>query len=158
MKNNISIQIKAAFLLLVFGLNTVIGFACAVGVDMGFNTAHHHSKDAGATSVHVHANGKKHAHHNKAAHRHRHDDNKNDREKGGCCKDVVIRFSQTDKSVRQAGSLLHPIIFGTVINSFLIPGIFYQSHIAEKEKYFVREHPPPPPVPDIRIVIQSFQI
>jgi len=155
MKSNISIQIKAAFLLLIFGLNTIIGFACSVGMDMGFNTVHHHSKGASATSVHVHANGKRHEHHNKATHHHQHDDNKNGREKGGCCNNIVIKFSQTDKSVRQTG-LFHPVIFSAVVNSFLIPGIFYQSQVAETQKYFVRGHHPP--IPDIRIAIQSFQI
>ena len=43
MSTSIYIQLKAALLLLVFGLNTIIGFACAVGVDMGFNTSHHHN-------------------------------------------------------------------------------------------------------------------
>lgn len=36
MKSTISIKIKAAFLLVVFALNTVVGFACSLGVDMGF--------------------------------------------------------------------------------------------------------------------------
>ena len=80
MKRNRSIQLKAAFLLLVFGLNTVVGFACSLGLDMGFNIPHHkeeasaspihihkagkheHQKETAKTSVHVHADGKKHVH------------------------------------------------------------------------------------------------
>ena len=46
MKRNKSIQLKAAFLLIVFSLNTVIGFACAVGLDMGFNSHHHCQENA----------------------------------------------------------------------------------------------------------------
>ena len=75
MKRNISIQLKAALLLIVFSLNTVIGFACAMGVDMGFNTHHHDEEEATETTVHVHADGKKHQHHNEAA-KHYHDSNK----------------------------------------------------------------------------------
>ena len=80
MKRNRSIQLKAAFLLLVFGLNTVVGFACSLGLDMGFNIPHHkeevsaspihihkagkheHQKETAKTSIHVHADGKKHVH------------------------------------------------------------------------------------------------
>ena len=63
MKKNKSIQFKAAFLLLVFSLNMVVGFACAMGLEMGFKTTHHHDIDA--IKVHTHANGKKHEHYNK---------------------------------------------------------------------------------------------
>ena len=80
MKRNRSIQLKAAFLLLVFGLNTVVGFACSLGLDMGFNIPHHkeevsaspihihkagkheHQKETAKTSIHVHADGKKQVH------------------------------------------------------------------------------------------------
>ena len=70
MKKNISIQLKAAFLLIVFGLNTMVGFACAIGVDMGFNTTNHHDEEA--TEVHQHADGSKHDHHNQAS-KHEHE-------------------------------------------------------------------------------------
>lgn len=55
-----SIQLKAAFLLVVFSLNTLVGFACAMGVDMGFNQPHH-SKEV-KDRVHIHKDGKKHIH------------------------------------------------------------------------------------------------
>lgn len=71
MKKSKSIQLKAAFLLTVFALNTVVGFACSVGVDMGFNSGHHEEKNTGA--VHVHANGKKHIH-QPTPHKQGHDD------------------------------------------------------------------------------------
>ncbi len=54
MNKKISIQIKAAFLIGVFSLNTVIGFACAIGIDIGFNTAHHHDDEATEVTIHVH--------------------------------------------------------------------------------------------------------
>ena len=56
-----SIQIKAAFLLIVFVTNTIVGFACSMGLDMGFNSKHHSERGAEEV-VHVHANGKKHVH------------------------------------------------------------------------------------------------
>ena len=63
MKRNLSIQIKAATLLLVFAMNTLIGFACAVGVDMGFNRPHH--QDEEIAKVHVHSDGANYNHHKK---------------------------------------------------------------------------------------------
>ncbi|WP_285059774.1 hypothetical protein [Pedobacter ginsengisoli] len=36
---------KAAFLLVVFSLNTFTGFACAVGMEMNFNKGHHQSQN-----------------------------------------------------------------------------------------------------------------
>ena len=77
MKRSRSIQIKAALLLLVFSLNTVIGFACAVGVDMGFNTPHHQDEVA-TKEVHVHSDGKKHEHHKKAD-KHQHEETKTEK-------------------------------------------------------------------------------
>lgn len=152
MKKNISIQLKAALLLVVFGLNTVVGFACAVGVDMGFNTSHHHDEEA--TEIHVHANGEKHEHHNKSANHHH--EEKNDEEKGGCCNDKVVKIYQTDKAVPQSNTIISPVFFTTFIASYYNIDISYPSQISGITKYFVRSYHPP--IPDIRIAIQSFQI
>ena len=54
-------QLKALFLLLVFSLNTLAGFACSVGVNMGYNSNHHEpgkSSDHKRTASH-------HQHHHK---------------------------------------------------------------------------------------------
>ena len=90
MKRNISIQLKAALLLIVFATNTVMGFACAIGIDMGFNTKHHDDGEATETPVHVHADGKMHEH-PKEANAHNLADKKIP-EKGGCCNDEVVKF------------------------------------------------------------------
>jgi len=57
-----SIKVKASFLLIVFTLNTIVGAACAMGLDMGFNSKHHSEPKPKQAAVHVHANGKKHVH------------------------------------------------------------------------------------------------
>ena len=150
MKRNISIQLKAALLLVVFGLNTVVGFACAMGVDIEFNSTHHHDEEA--TEVHVHANGEKHEHHDKTANRHREDEN----EKGGCCNDSVIKLSQTEKSVPQSNTIISPVFFTAFITTHYNIDISYPSQVTTSTRYFVRGHHPP--IPDIRIAIQSFQI
>jgi hypothetical protein len=153
MKRNISIQLKAAFLLLVFAFNTAVGFACAIGVDMGFN-AHHHDEEA--TEIHVHANGTQHEHHKKTANHHHEENKKEKKEDGGCCNDSVIKFSQTDKSVPQSNSILSPVFFTAFIATHYNIDIFNSSQVTASIKYFARSYHPP--IPDIRIAIQSFQI
>lgn len=148
MSKALSIQLKAAFLLIIFSLNMFVGFACAVGVDMGFNTTHHHEEEA--TEVHVHADGKKH-HHEKAEHKHSHKDGKDD-----CCNDKVVKLSQADKAVPQAAKLLSPVFFTAFVATYYNINITYASQVNTSTKYFVRGHHPP--IPDIRIAIQSFQI
>lgn len=135
---------------MVFGLNTAVGFACAIGINMGFNTSHH--PDEEATEVNVHADGKKH-HHEKPAHSH---DNKDKEEKGGCCNDSVIKFSQTAKPVPQSNTMISPVFFTAFIATYYNIDISYPSQLSGHIKYFVRSYHPP--IPDIRIAIQSFQI
>lgn len=153
MRKGISIRIKAAILLLVFAFNSAVGFACALGLDMGFNSKHHHDEEVTNPSVHVHADGKKHTHHNKSSHHH--DENKND-EKGGCCNDSVIKISQADKSVPQSFGISNPVFFTAFTFAYYDLDLLFPSQVSTSIKYFVRSHHPP--IPDIRIAIQSFQI
>src|SRR5690349_21226508 len=108
MKTKKSILVRAAFLLVVFSMNTVVGFACSVGVDMGFNSKHHDVEEATEAVVHVHNDGKKHFHHEK---KESHDKSKghdeasskhksgNDNDNGNCCNDKVKSFQQLDKAI-----------------------------------------------------------
>ena len=153
MNRSRSIQIKAAFLVLVFSLNTIVGFACALGIDMGFNTTHHQDEEI-AEIVHIHANGKKHIHHEKA-HGDHHQKKSNDGD-DNCCNKHVATFSTLDKSVPQSVSVPHPIFFTALISVFYKVGIFPLSQNIPNIKYFVRSHHPP--IPNIRIAIRSFQI
>lgn len=144
--------------MIVFSLNTIIGFACAIGVDMGFNTTHHHDEKVTEVSIHIHADGKKHVHHKKA---HHHDEAANHHKskdgKDNCCNDNVSLFSQLDKCVPQSlQSLVAPQFFISFINFFYCYDVLFASQQTRSIKYFVRSHHPP--IPDIRIAIQSFQI
>lgn len=154
MSETFSIKVKAAFLLTVFALNTVVGFACAIGVDMGFNS-HHHRDDDEATkvSVHVHADGKKHEHHEANKH---HYNEKNNSKKDDCCNDKVTKFEQLDKSIPYSLNIVHPIFFTSFLSAFYNVDFLHRSDIIIDNKYFVRSYHPP--IPDIRIAIQSFQI
>ena len=144
MSLSISIRLKAAFLLIVFALNTIIGFACAIGIDLGFNKHHHHDEEAADETNHVHTNSTLHHHH----------DSKEDSEKGACCNDKVIKFQNLDKNLVQNITVTAPE-FVTTFSNYSGIGIFKPAQVT-LHKYIVRFFHPPPP--DIRILIRSFQI
>jgi hypothetical protein len=144
-----SIQLKAAFLLIAFSLNTVIGFACAVGLDMGFNS-HHHEENAIETEG-IHHHDKSHHHDEADVHHH-----KTNGDKDNCCNDGVMKFQKVDKALASSINLINPIFFTSFLASFYNIDILSSYDKIAAIKYFVRSHHPP--IPDIRIAIQSFQI
>ncbi len=162
MKGNTSIQLKAALLLIVFSMNTVIGFACAVGLDMDFNSKHHHDELETKEAVHLHEDGKKHVHHElkeSYAASHHHDEGNNldseDNDSDNCCNHQVTKFEQLDKTIPHALAI-NPVFFTAFISSFYNIDILAASQVTKSTKYFVRSHHPP--IPDILIAIQRFQI
>lgn len=143
MKRKKSIQFKAVFLLIVFSLNTVIGFACAVGIDMGFNS-HHHKESSIASSASMHHHGVNIENHQ----------TKND--KDNCCNDEVMKFQKVNKTLSSSIKITDPVFFTSYLVSFYnIDILSHYTQISDIE-YFVRSHHPP--IPDIRIAIKSFQI
>lgn len=154
MNKNRSIKIKAAFLLLVFAFNIVVGFACGLGIDMGFNS-HELEKKKNGSKIHVHANGKELVHGPEKG-KHNHADKKHHHEEGGCCTDGVVKLAQIEKAIPTTTTFTNPNFTTAFIGTFYSPDIFYKSQFVEPRKYFVRGHHPP--IPDIRIAIQSFQI
>jgi hypothetical protein len=169
MVNPRPMQLKAAFLLSVFALNTVVGFACAIGVNLGFNAKHHHEDKQNTSQTeqvtHLHADGKKHIHHDqkpKTEHStsHHHDglskNSDSNEDSGNCCKDEVIKFEQLDKAIVHS-YVVNPIFFITIASAyFIVDLLLHLPHRAVSIKYFVRSHHPP--IPDIRVAIRSFQI
>ncbi|MFZ1800744.1 MAG: hypothetical protein WAU24_12835 [Chitinophagaceae bacterium] len=148
MKRKIFIQLKAFFLLIVFSLNSVIGFGCAAGINMGFN-AHHHEENAFINSTHhTHAADKDHQHENDAT--------KTPGDNDNCCHDKVVQITQSDKLLPNTDKLVNfPVFVFTPQHNIFNPGL-YSSIASTHTKYFVRSHHPP--IADIRIYIQSFQI
>ena len=149
MKKIKSIQLKAAILLIVFSLNTIIGFACAVGLDMGFNS-HHNEEEVNKATVHVHADGKRHLHNVEATDHHETSD------KDNCCNDQVAKIIQQDKAIAPSINIISPVFFTALISSFWNVDALLSNGADSHIKYLVRRHHPP--IPDIRIAIQSFQI
>ena len=129
-------------------MNILVGFACAIGVDMDFNS-HPHEEEETAVLIHTHSDGKKH-HHEEAKHKHTGNDKKDD-----CCNDKVLKISQVDKAVPESAKMLSPEFFTAFVVYYNIH-ISYPSQVSTFKKYYVRGHHPP--IPDIRIAIQSFQI
>ena len=145
-----SILVNAAFLLIIFSLNMIIGFACAVGLDMGFNS-HHHDGDE-TTMLNT-------SHHHNASQHHDEADNDHHNSKDGkdnCCNDQVMKFTQIDKSVPQSLKTISPTFFTAFVSAWYGIDISYTSYSNTSIKYFVRSYHPP--IADIRIAIHSFQI
>lgn len=172
MKTSKSIKLKAAFLLMVFALNTVIAFACSMGLNMGYNKKHHHNENEEIVSTHSHShsNTTKPNHHHKGAFTHsndatakhsinetaKHQHKQENSGKDDCCNKNAIKFQQVDKSHSYAAKIQinTPVILLALQYAYNI-NLLYFSDIATRQYRFV---PPDPPLPDIRIAIQSFQI
>jgi hypothetical protein len=157
-------KLKALFLLSVFSLNTVVGFACSVGVDMGFNSKHHHDEESTEPVVHIHADGKKHIHqeqkekhnHDKSHHHNQNKDHHKSKEgKDNCCNDQVLKFEQLDKSIPYSLHIFHPTFLIVYFDVFY-NGDLSDPGVIKNIKQFVRSYHPP--IANIRIAIQSFQI
>jgi hypothetical protein len=172
MIKNKSIQLKAALLLTVFGLNTLVGFACAIGLDMDFNTTYH--KDAATeSSIHIHADGKKHHHNPEPAkvkvhvhadgkkHEHKsepvkplHDKKETPKkESKDCCTDNVLKFQSLDKNLNQNLKIEKATI--TWVNILNIFSGFDFKVLQAPPKYIASYFHPPP---NILIIIHRFQI
>ena len=141
-------QYKAFFLLFVFSLSTIIGFACAAGVDMGFNKHHHEENNFAISSI----NKEEEHHHQQTGHHH---GDKIPSEKGGCCTNSVIEFQKLDKNTSLSSLVFFTPVFVACIyhyNRIKITGI----EAIASQRPVIRHYYPPPR--DIRVSIQSFQI
>lgn len=149
MTRNWSIPLTSRFLLVVFLLNTVIGFACTIGLEADHD---HQLQDAQGIHLHEHDHGGSDHHHDLAADQH---SEKNDQE--NCCKDEVTKLLKEDKLITSKSVVnLQPVFFITVPASFYLVNAPVLSTVALVNRYFVRSYHPP--TEDIRISIQSFQI
>lgn len=174
MNRNLSIKLKALFLLVVFATNTAVGFACAIGVDMGFNSPHHNETEEPA-EVHIHDDGKKHVHEKETSvvtthvhedgMKHQHDsepakqtladgNNLLTKDDGGCCTNEVQEFQNLDKNISVNTGINVPV-FVAILSTYF--DIDFSTALKDfPVNYKARFFYPPPP--DIRIAIQRFQI
>ncbi len=163
-----SIQFRACVLLLVFSLNIMLGFTCAIGVDMKFNNTHPGKVEtpppAGHSHSHSHEHGKGAAHHDgagKASHHDSHHGNASDpntaSDEHDCCSEDVVKLLQSAKKTVKSITLDHPEL--TAISSlpfYTLEAPSLHNPVKRHTRHFVRNYHPP--IPDIRIAIRSFQI
>jgi hypothetical protein len=155
MNGHTSIKLKAAFLLTVFALNTVLAFACSMGVKMGYNDQHHETATI-KTTAHSHKHGpnttSQHGEHASLSHHH----DKGEPAKDDCCTENALKFQTEDKNFQQAqNTALKAPVFVAFLSLFLG---FELAPVAIKPgtKHLIPQYYPPPP--DIRLAIHSFQI
>ena len=150
MKTKSSITVKAVVLLFVFLLNTVVGFACTIGME--------------ASNEHTHGEKEHHEHKHSS---HHHDglvsdlkENHHHPEKSSaenCCKDEVSKIMKADKLLTVPGGLdMQSLMLFAVLPVFCQNQLLAILVHTPNNKYFVRSYHPP--ISDIRISIQSFQI
>jgi hypothetical protein len=183
MKPNTSIQLKAAFLFIVFALNTAVGFACSMGLEMGYNNKHHQEETIQKNPSHSqgHSADVKVSHHHEAASRSNHHEKgvvshhgddpadnhhaevavinhheKKTTEQDDCCNKNAVVLQQVDKSLNHASNFLVKVpVFVAFLSAFLGLELAPAETLAASSKYLILQYYPPP---DIRIAIQSFQI
>lgn len=144
-------KIKAFFLLIVFSLNTVAGFACSVGIDLGYNISH---PDESKQHAHGHQ-------HTKAKKNHIDEptgSSKMKSPKDDCCSSDVTKFALLDKSVAQNNFHLRaPVFLLAFATTFLSP-IINEGGLAANCKFqFVRRSSFLNDT-DIQMAIRRFQI
>ncbi len=170
-----SIQFKAAFLLFVFSLSTIVGFACSVGLNTTFTADHHKETSGHQQKSHEHGKSHEHAasadhhqtpvsphekpsgHHQEEANHHKQVSNPQENPEDNCCKDEVAKFEKGEKRAPQSFNYnLQPQFVALVFNNAINIDVLASYLHIPSNKYFVRNHHPP--IADIRIAIQSFLI
>lgn len=157
MNKIVSIKTKAALLLVVFSANTLLGFACAVGLDSALlkRIIHHVEiiKDT-ESFLSVHIPGKQHHHNDEKEMQ-----EKNcscDNEKNGCCNKKVVSFEQLDKIISQSvAANFTPSVCELPPFLSLNTRIDCSTSNIVLSYIFKQRHSPPE---DIRVFIRSFQI
>jgi len=144
MKSNISVRLKAIFLLIVFFMNMIIGFACSLGICMCCDTTPREELKVMTHERFCHLS-------RQADRRH---ESKSCRDQ--CCNVHIVKFSQVDKSFPECFAGPGNRNFTHLITCFYDFAVSHTLSSSASVKYFVRSHHPP--IPDIRIAIQSFQI
>lgn len=149
---------KALLLTIVFSLNTVVSFACSFS--NLFHSFHHHKMEE--ATEHKHAgnhhptknDGHKH-HHNKVT-EHHHDTGSQKQDDDNCCSNKVIEIEKVDKAVSRTIAAPDVIFLTSLFVSYTELYNLLKQHSNVLQHHIRWRHPTT--IPDLRIVIQSFQI
>lgn len=144
------IRIKAFFLITVFSLSTLAGFACSVGIDLGYNDNHHSAQSHQEHSENVVSGGLHH-------YAHAVEKNSPSPESKDCCSNEVIQITQLDKRTAPEQPTLKTPFFTHLLSAFYMYAdkIFDQRQGRDLTAVYLSGFSPHT---DIRIAIQSFQI
>lgn len=152
-------RLKALFLLVIFLLNTLVGFACALQIEYQSQekiASKHHNH-----SSHAHNSSSSKIAHNHDSHAsadhdiaHKHSEDSSD-EDSSCCKDEVNKFYSLDKIAPQSGKIIAKAPVSEIVLFYYIP--LNALHIEKGYSKYI-DNRQRPPTSDIRIAIQSFQI
>lgn len=146
MKIRSTVKFKAVFLTIVFLLNTIVGFACAIGMDMVFNSGHHKVQKVILASEHIHEHDKTETDHHSSK-----------GSKDNCCKDEFAKIIKAEKMAQRSFdyNLLSMSFFDLPARAYFIGGLT-TSPVNTLNAHFLRHCRSP--ISDLRIAIQSFQI
>lgn len=148
-------KIIAAFFLTVFSLNTAAGFACSIGIDMGYNSHHHGGEKKSKGKKHDHGSG--HNHDKKHDHSQKHEPSEKS-SKDDCCSNDVTAFNRLDKSVSTASFILNPPVSLIAFSFFTYIVAVKADETKNKSSVCVFRRCCSFNDIDVRIAIQSFQI
>lgn len=135
--------------MLVFSLSTVLGFACSLGLNMGYNKHHHEQEAISSPSTQHHG-------HHKAGKEHHHATSSNSNSKDDCCSNGVTSFNLLDKSISQQITIVHPVFATAFLAAYAYIDLFQPQYASKNIRAFSQSYHPP--ISDIRIAIQSFLI
>lgn len=139
--------------MLVFSLNTLLGFACSLGLNMGYNEHHHETESSVSTSLLAqHEHGSSQNHHEDKKHQHPNNESSND----DCCSHGVTSYNLLDKSVAEQVTIVHPVFGTAFLAAYYYIDLFQPQYAPKNIRAFAQSYHPP--IPDIRIAIQSFLI
>jgi hypothetical protein len=168
MKHKNLIALKAFFLLIVFCMSTMVSFACAMGVEMGYNKNHHqeiakevpsaHKHKLTSIANHKHSDNAIHEHADSSQHQHAKPDDTHSKNKADdCCKKEAKKFSKFDKIVvKTSQNVQQPVFFILFVQTFYSFDILKTAELISLRSNLYRSHHPP--ISDKRIAIQSFLI
>lgn len=119
-------KFRALLLLMVFSLNTLAGFACSIGIDLGYNRLHHTHSTAQTVMHKMHCHGDR-------------EKQNNSNEKDDCCSNDVVKFVLLDKAtVDNNHNILPAPIFLAAIAEYTAESIIHNKISVNTHFQFLR--------------------
>lgn len=147
MRRLLTIHVYSFFLTIVFSLNTLVSFACSVGIEMGYNNKHHYTPEKNKEVHHCCIKQESDSSGNPENENTGFDD---------CCTNSVISFQQMAKQVTLSAYDLATPFFTELHYPETILLSIEKAIASVVKRTDLRTQQQPPP--DIRVSIRSFQI